>query len=305
MQFVSNRSTVRVAFALITLWGVESTGASAAILTPLRSPIYGPVDHRRDLYQVTDAALLRLADSTVSIIGSENLELDATFSSYHLVTVPLGVDKELCDGENFSNQPSLANCSGALVAPDLVLTAGHCMKDQDECQGMSIAFGFSVKTEGQEPDSLPLSEVFSCKEIVARAQVVGGADFAVIRLDRPAYRHLPLKVNRGGLLATGTPLVVIGHPSGIPAKIAEGARVMDTGDDFKFVANLDTFGGNSGSPVFNAKTGLIEGVLVSGARDYTYDESRGCVLTRHCEEGECDGERSTRASIVAPFIPFF
>jgi hypothetical protein len=37
---------------------------------------------------------------------------------------------------------------------------------------------------------------------------------------------------------------------------------------YAFLTNLDTFYGNSGSPVFNLNTLLVEGILVSGDSDY-------------------------------------
>ena len=50
-------------------------------------------------------------------------------------------------------------------------------------------------------------------------------------------------------LSLDTPLVVIGHPSGLPTKIADGAWVRNNESEYYFVTNLDTFGGNSGSAV--------------------------------------------------------
>ena len=58
-----------------------------------------------------------------------------------------------------------------------------------------------------------------------------------------------------------------------------------------FSANLDTYGGNSGSAVFNANTGVVEGILVRGATDYVSDPSQGgCrvsnILGKHAGKGE-------------------
>jgi hypothetical protein len=49
----------------------------------------------------------------------------------------------------------------------------------------------------------------------------------LIRLDRPAVgrQHLPL-VDEADLPATGTPVVMIGHPTGLPAKLAPPGRVI-------------------------------------------------------------------------------
>lgn len=43
-----------------------------------------------------------------------------------------------------------------------------------------------------------------------------------------------------------------------------------------FMASLDAFVGNSGSPVFNKETGLVEGILVEGAEDFKEDPELLC-----------------------------
>jgi hypothetical protein len=44
-----------------------------------------------------------------------------------------------------------------------------------------------------------------------------------------------------------------------------------------FTANLDSYAGNSGSPVFNQKTGRVEGILIQGADDFVYNEENQCL----------------------------
>ena len=43
-----------------------------------------------------------------------------------------------------------------------------------------------------------------------------------------------------------------------------------------FITNTDTYGGNSGSPVFNEETGLVEGMLIQGANDFLETQD-GCM----------------------------
>jgi hypothetical protein len=59
------------------------------------------------------------------------------------------------------------------------------------------------------------------------------------------------------------------------------------------VANLDTYGGNSGSPVFNHRTGEVEGILVRGENDYVYDPGQGCQVSNRCASDVCRGEDVT------------
>ena len=96
----------------------------------------------------------------------------------------------------------------------------------------------------------------------------------------------------------GTELVVIGHPTGLPTKIAGGAWVRQNTNNVYFQSNLDTFGGNSGSAVFDAETGTVEGILVRGETDYVYDSSRGCRVPKQCSNEGCRGEDVTRITNI-------
>jgi len=66
------------------------------------------------------------------------------------------------------------------------------------------------------------------------------------------------------------------------------------------VANLDTFGGNSGSAVFNAETGEVEGILVRGENDYVWSDENGsrCRVPQQCTNDACRGEDVTRITNI-------
>ncbi len=260
--------------------------------------IYG-ADGRLDLYQVTDDRLKAMADSTVALIKNTQITVSGSVAS--LNGKNFGTDMNLCNDEKFREQDTAAFCSGTLVGPDLVLTAGHCIEDITDCQSTSLVFGFAVKAAGILPQAVNASEVYKCKDIVKTQRVNNGADFAVIRLDRRVANHAPRGLRASGEVPTDASLVVIGHPVGLPTKITAGGTVRSaTNPDF-FVANLDTYGGNSGSGVFNLSTGLIEGILVRGEQDFV---TRGnCVVSKVCAEGACRGEDVTKISVARPFIP--
>jgi hypothetical protein len=87
---------------------------------------------------------------------------------------------------------------------------------------------------------------------------------------------------------------VIGSPSGLPLKVAGGAQVRGNSHPFFFTANLDTFQGNSGSAVFNAETGMVEGILVRGEEDYQVNMVKGCIEAKACTDVGCRGEDVSR-----------
>lgn len=255
--------------------------------------IYGD-DDRLDLYQVSDARLLKLADSTVGLFEKSDVVIGGDQAK--LTTASYAESYSLCKEEPFYDQVTGAFCSGSLVAPDVIMTAGHCVKTANACKNTKFVFGFAVKAEGVMPRTVPAGEVYGCAGLIGREQVGTGADWALVRLDRKVVNHEPLKYNAADTLTNGDKLFVIGHPAGLPTKIAGGATVRDASTEGYFVANLDTYGGNSGSAVFNAITGAVEGILVRGENDYVY--KNGCRVSNVCPTAGCRGEDVTKLSSV-------
>ncbi len=276
--------------------------ASATEKSAGNKVIYG-VDDRLDYYQAAPD-LRRLADSVVSLWRGSDVT-QAADGSYKLATANYGSAMGLCAGEPFREQPIGAFCSGSLVGKNLVMTAGHCIKDDAGCADTKFVFGFNLKESGARPSSAPASDVYSCKKIVKRYlnedYTTLGPDYALIELDRPAEGKAPLAVSRGEALKKGDPLVVIGHPSGLPVKVAGGAAVRDPSPVGYFVANLDTYGGNSGSAVFNGRTGLVEGILVRGENDFVYKD--GCRISNVVPADGGRGEDVTKISELTSVIP--
>jgi hypothetical protein len=263
--------------------------------------IYGE-DDRKDLFDsANDPKMAALARSTAILVKKDDMTQEG--SKYKMPVETFGEAMELCKEEPFFEQPSPGFCSGFLVGEDLFATAGHCITSASMCDGINLVFGFGYDYQGKDLSTVDAADVYSCKSIVSRSQEGGrGNDYAVIKLDRPVTDRDPLKLNRRRVLKVGDGVTVIGHPSGLPTKITSKANVR-TNDSTKpyFVANLDTYGGNSGSAVFNTKTGKVEGILVRGETDFVY---RGaCMVSNRCTETSCRGEDVTRVSSFARHVP--
>ncbi len=260
--------------------------------------IYGS-DGRLDLYQVSDDSLKRLADSTVALIESTDLVVSG--SSVAIKGSTFGSAYQLCTSEKFREQSTAAFCSGSLVGEDTIITAGHCIKTAADCASVNFVFGYALKAASVLPTSVAVGEVYKCKSIVKQVLTSGGADFAVIKLDRKVSNHAPLSIRQSGAASVGDQLVVIGHPTGLPTKITTGGKIRFVAHADFLVASVDTYGGNSGSAVFNASTGLIEGILVRGEEDFVQQGS--CRISNVCKEDSCRGEDITKISVVKQYIP--
>lgn len=256
--------------------------------------IYGS-DNRLDIFEA-EPYVRQIARSVAAVVSGDMPDENG------LVALDLQLFKtafSLCAEERFSEQPVGSFCTASLVAPDLVLTAGHCAS-KESCPGKKFVFGFEMGAGGEWPSKIPASDIYSCAEIVA-ASNGNTRDFAVIRLDRPVTGREPLILNRGPAPESGAGVFVIGTPLGLPLKVADGARVRRVGED-SFLTDLDTYGGNSGSPVFNARTGLVEGILIGGGQDLALKDD-ACVVSYVTGQDEGDGELVAMASQFSSYIP--
>lgn len=258
------------------------------------SVIYG-LDNRREFYEETNPALRRAAESTLALIKTTELKNNGD-GSVSIRGENFGQKNFLCETERFREQDTAAFCTGFLVAPDIIMTAGHCITSLLSCQETSFVFGFAYSMPHVAPFRVPETSVYSCQQLVRSHVESDGVDFALIRLDRPVQGRLPLTLRRSGTVNPGDDLSVLGHPAGLPLKIADGAKVRRLeADKGYFVANLDTYGGNSGSPVLNMSTYEVEGILVRGERDYVLNEEGDqlCYMSNVCPDDQCRGEDVT------------
>lgn len=265
--------------------------------------IYGD-DDRVEIFQVQDPLIQAVADSTVAVVQANQLISAGNFQTrqgaiavLNLKAPLYGQQYGLCQNEPYFNQPSGAFCSGFLVGPDLIATAGHCI-DDTKCAGTAFVFGFHMQNENTPAVKFPASEVYGCKKVVAR-EYTNQQDYALVQLDRAVPNHRPLNLARR-TPQPNEPLYVIGHPAGLPKKIAGGSNVRRLDQGF-FVANTDTYGGNSGSAVFSGKTHEVLGILVRGENDFVSVNQNGqsCRQSYKCTNDACRGEDITYIEYIA------
>jgi V8-like Glu-specific endopeptidase len=262
--------------------------AQAFAVAPSMDVIYGE-DNRKDVFESTDSAMVEVSKSTAAMIPNGKISVSSGVATIQGETLE---SRGVCAEERFASQMTAANCSGFLVSENVLVTAGHCIKSEADCIGYKWVFDYKMDSAKQDSMKVDSSEVYSCSRIIARTlDNFSKDDYAVIQLDRKVSDRRPLTFRKSGRIAVGESVVVIGHPSGLPTKIADGAKVRSLAGKY-FVANLDTYGGNSGSAVFNHRTGEVEGILVRGENDYVQSE-RGCMISNKCAASGCRGEDVT------------
>ena len=237
--------------------------------------IYG-VDDRRDWFEETNPQYRAWAASVCALVFAPSLSpvgdgeyrlavRDLQLTRYIGNSGRFSFNVGLCAGQDFRDQPVGALCTGFMVGPDLIATAGHCGVIFDDLQLLAVVFGFVMKDKDTPVTRFTQDQVYWVRE-EAGAVYRGEDDHAVLRVDRPitAPGAFPLPIRRSGIVAQDSALGMIGHPWGMPLKFSFGTdtRVLDNSHPVFFTTNVDAFKGNSGGPVFDARTGLVEGILV-------------------------------------------
>lgn len=263
--------------------------------------VYGE-DDRIDVYQEEDARRAAWAASTCALVTPDALTSNGD-GTYTLDTMDyLQGYLPACDDEPFGDQPTAAFCTGFVVGTDLIATAGHCI-DEYTLSDTRFVFGFTMTDAETAVTTFDESQVYTGIEMVAH-ELFGEFDYSIVRVDKPitAPGAQVLALRRIGTVPVGTQIGVIGHPAGLPTKIAFGdATVVRTNfNEGYFTTNLDTFGGNSGSPVFNADTGIVEGILVFGADDFVFDVT--CFRSNVLGDTEGGGEGVSKSATFAGYI---
>ena len=233
------------------------------------------------------SSILEKTESVAVIMEKEKL-FKYSLDSYQLDTSSsLGEIYNLCDNQIFKNQPVVGTGTGFIVGENSMLTAKHVFERPIE--DYVVVFGYDISNgDGQIQSKIPKSNVFYPKSFEYVNEELDVVQFTV---DREFKRPI-LEWENSRSIDYKTEIFMIGHPAGLPIKIALNANIEDNAPFQYFYTSLDGFQGNSGSPIFNLCTNKVIGILVSGQLDYEFNGI--CYETTLCKFPYCQGEKVIR-----------
>jgi len=267
-----------------------------------RQPVIYDTDDRQEYYQVSDERVQRVArGSIVAMLGPSQLD-ESDPANVRIVSQPVESQPSMCEPLRFWDQPVAASCSGTLVDDDLVLTAGHCFLDEEDCRRHRFVFDYYYRAAGAL-ETISAEDVYSCRSLVAHAWVAYGADYALVELDRPVNAdRAPAAVapSRDGVVE-GASVVAMGFGEGLPMKLDLGGHVYDASwpEREYFTATPDAFAGASGMGIFDSDLRVL-GLLARGMPDY--EEVGNCVVANridvNCSDCYVGGENITYVDLA-------
>ncbi|MGR3286878.1 trypsin-like serine peptidase [Bacillus sonorensis] len=149
---------------------------------------------------------------------------------------------------------SIGSCTGWLIGPKTVATAGHCI--YDTASG-SFA-GTATVSPGRNGSTYPYGSVTSTRYFIPSGYRSGNSnyDYGAIELSQPignTVGYFGYSYTTSSLV--GTSVTISGYPgdktSGTQWQMSGNIAVSET---YKLQYAIDTYGGQSGSPVYEASS---------------------------------------------------
>lgn len=190
----------------------------------------------------------------------------------------------------------LSTCTATLIAPDLILTASHCLATNDEARTGSFTLDFQTDASGNRPN--PYKPRFYKLTRVVRSgfnrqpgDVRPGRDYSIVQVAvHPAGLGASPVPMRNTVPGLGEEVFVVHHPRGTAKKVSRRpadplASVGSVFTDARgriIVHNCDIDNGSSGSSLFDS-TGRI-------------------IAVNNWAPGSCNGESLSIIDVLEDFL---
>jgi len=226
------------------------------------------LDERLDYYDIENQQVRENTECVAAICLKGDLR-QGKAGFYTLPVRNFGESYNLVRSERFRDQPAYNGfiCTAFLVEEDVIATASHCL-DNYPLSDYRFIFGFKMLNSLQAVTDIPDNDIYRAVKIIdwyspdihnLSDKLAPQPSWALVRLDRRVTGKRVAKLSKSDL-PIDQGVYMIGHPCGLPLKVAPGASVFKILNNC-FVADLDSFAGNSGSPIFDGKTHEVVGLL--------------------------------------------
>lgn len=269
-------------------------------------PVYNE-DSRTDVYNLPPFDQ-DFYSSKIACLISSSLIIDLGNDSSLLKVSSYQKEYNLCSKEKFVDQYIAANCTAFAISPNIVVSAGHCI-NRSNLNNFRLVYGFIMKGVSQNMFTISNKDIFKFYAVKFHSNDMHSnnerIDYSILEIYGKVDSNRICNFRKNGKIKTSEYLTVGGYPNGLPLKIAYEGKIGDNENKYVFNTNLDTYHGNSGSPVFNSKNYIVEGILIRGDVDFETEQflpGRFCQFSRRCLKNNCLGEDVFRITILAPYL---
>lgn len=242
------------------------------------------IDWQKRIHTVTESVGIIVEIEKINSISKTSYQLD--------ISQKLGEVYKLCPDEAFFNQPTLGVGTAFIYDKKSMLTALHVL--ERPLKKYAVIFGYKIiNPNGIVHIFIDKDDIYYPQKILKKNTELDVVEFTVDRnFNRPVLEWEHSKKNK----KEESEIYMLGYPNGLPLKLALNASIIENNHPLYFYTSLDSFQGNSGSPVFNFFTNKVIGILVSGEIDYKFNGN--CNYSSLCKYPYCKGEKVVRIEEV-------
>ena len=203
-----------------------------------------------------------------------------------------GKTYRVCPDEPYYSQPTVGFGTAFFIDNDKIITALHCFDDR-KISDVYFVLGYVLSNiDGTISPEFDNHQVFKIKKVIRKFVEY---DIVILQLDKSYNEFFP-EIARNYEYSIKKPIYALGYPVGLPLKITTNASIKSKPDNLFIYTTLDTYHGNSGSPVFDKETNQIIGVLLEGGTDFV--NQGNCNRSYLCASSDCLGEKVLQLSTI-------